>query len=71
MKTVDEQKVLDLLASRIERGREIYGGLDLLKDKRDLSLDVLEELLDACIYLSSLIVQIRNKVDNSLKDKIR
>ena len=40
----------------------------ILNDKRDFGLETLEELLDAIVYLTIKILQIRNKLNDKKRD---
>jgi hypothetical protein len=48
--SVDELRVINHVASRIERGRVSYGPLDIDADKRDWLLELDQELVDAVVY---------------------
>lgn len=47
----DELHVLKAIEARLVAGKKQYGQLDLRCDKRDWSKELLDELLDACVYL--------------------
>lgn len=57
---LDELRVIDVLLSRLELGRERYGYLDLSK-ARDWDLEEAEELLDARIYRACALLQRRDE----------
>jgi hypothetical protein len=48
----DERAVVCLIAERLAAGREVYGELDILEDKRTMPREAGEELLDATVYLA-------------------
>lgn len=58
MCNVDELDVLDELLARIEKGRDLYGWLDLEK-ARDWDRELAEELLDVSVYRA--IGRVRHK----------
>jgi hypothetical protein len=47
-----ETDVGAMVAARMEAGRATYGALDLGTDPRNFMQEALEELVDACAYLS-------------------
>ena len=52
------KQIIDLIKERLEVGRKEYGhGIDI-NDGRDWQQESLEELLDACVYLSALILKV-------------
>lgn len=51
--TGDELKVVRQLADRLVSGREQYGELVVATDRRDFDVELLQELLDACVYLTA------------------
>jgi hypothetical protein len=48
--SVDELRVMNQVASRLERGRVSYGSLDIAGDRRDWLLELDQELVDAVVY---------------------
>ncbi len=48
----DERRVVLALAERMVAGREVYGDLNLTRDKRDFLREAGQELLDAVAYLA-------------------
>jgi hypothetical protein len=48
----DEQRVLQLIAARLEMGAGTYGPLAVASDARDWRHEAAEELLDGCVYLA-------------------
>jgi hypothetical protein len=48
----DEVRVLTEIASRLQRGAQIYGRLDLDTDKRDFAREGHEELQDYLVYFA-------------------
>jgi hypothetical protein len=53
----DEIAVLALVATRLARGRGVYGPLHLDHDPRNFAAEALEEFADAACYLSAALVQ--------------
>lgn len=51
----DESDVINLIKKRMNDGRKDYGRLDLKNDKRDFSVEMIEEIADALIYCACLI----------------
>lgn len=53
-------QIIDLIKERLEVGRKEYGhGIDI-NDGRDWRQETLEELLDALVYLSALILKMKD-----------
>lgn len=48
----DEQAVIDFITSRLLRGREVYGPLDIASDTRDWTKEAREEAADLLVYLA-------------------
>ncbi len=48
----DELRVLTAIATRLQRGAQIYGPLNLETDKRDFATEGHEELRDYLVYFA-------------------
>lgn len=48
----DEVRVLARIASRLLRGAEIYGRLDVAGDRRDFAKEAREEIEDGLVYFA-------------------
>jgi len=55
------EKVMKKIKSRLDEGAKKYGEEILINDDREFVNEALEELLDACVYLSCKIIQLENK----------
>lgn len=58
----DEREVLALVVDGLERGRPVYGQLDVAGDKRDFEAEALQEVRDAAIYAAAGIVRRRRQL---------
>ena len=54
-------KILELIKSRLDLGAKRYNQENILSDGRDFELEALEELLDGCVYLASRLIELRNR----------
>ena len=55
----DELEVLELVVAGLVRGREVYGELDLVGDRRDFAREALEEARDGLVYVAAGLVRAR------------
>lgn len=46
----DERRVVESIVAGIEKGREVYGSIDLTSDTRDLESEASDEARDWLIY---------------------
>mgnify|MGYP003657755472 CR=1 FL=1 len=53
--------ILKLIENRIELGKREYDDELDVNDGRDWHQEALEELLDACVYLSAAILKIKKR----------
>jgi len=68
LKDIDiRPEILKLVEERMALGAKKYGGPISIDDKRDFGLETLEELLDAIVYLTIKILQIRYKLNGKPK----
>lgn len=51
-------KIIELIKERLDIGKREYGEQLDVFDGRDWEKETLEELLDACVYLSSAILKL-------------
>lgn len=52
-----ERAIVQSVIDGLERGRSVYGPLDLSTDERDFRVEATEELRDAVIYLTAALLQ--------------
>ena len=60
MRRINEE-VIQLIKERLDAGAKKYGEEILMDDDREFVEEALEELLDACVYLSCKIIQLEGK----------
>ena len=53
------KEIVELVAERIEKGKETYPDTIPKEDERDFLHEALEEALDMCVYLSGEILRIK------------
>ncbi len=70
MERINEE-VMKKIKSRLDEGAKKYGEEILIDDDREFVNEALEELLDACVYISCKIIQIENKLKwvNTVREK--
>lgn len=56
---MSNEKVLELLEDRIEKGKREYADEIDPHDGRDWESEALEEILDACVYLATAIIKLK------------
>tara|TARA_Y100001951_G_C11109291_1_gene166538 strand:+ start:265 stop:507 length:243 start_codon:yes stop_codon:yes gene_type:complete len=56
------QRVVELIANRLEVGQKKYAQDMQLEDGRDMIQESLEELLDACVYIATELIKLQDKV---------
>ena len=59
----NNKRILKMIKNRLELGAEQYYQEVPLNDGRDFIKETLEELLDACVYLSAELLKFSDKVD--------
>ena len=64
MRRINEE-VLNLIKSRLDKGAKKYGEEILVTDKRDFTVESLEEILDACVYLACKLIQLKERKSNA------
>ncbi len=57
----DNNHIISLIKERLEKGKREYNQEVDVHDGRDWMKEALEELLDACVYLSAQIIKIKEK----------
>ena len=60
-------KIIELIQSRLDIGAKKYNEELDINDGRDWEVETLEELLDACVYLTSRILQLKEKKIEKVK----
>ena len=58
MRRINEE-VLNLIKNRLDKGAKKYGEEILVTDKRNFTVESLEEILDACVYLACKLIQLK------------
>jgi len=56
------ERIVNLIAYRLEYGQSKYKQDMQLKDGRDMIEESLEELLDACVYIATELLKLKDKV---------
>ena len=51
-----------MISDRLDLGQSKYNQDVPLEDGRDFVQETLEELLDACVYLSAQILRVKNRI---------
>ena len=64
----DEALVRAEVDAGLARGREVYGRLCLDDDARDFSIETLEEIRDAIVYVSAWLVQARRREERKARE---
>ena len=59
------EKIINLIKERMDEGAKKYGEYIMVDDKREFVQESLEEVLDACVYIASKIIQIKEKVKSN------
>lgn len=54
-------RIVNEIYQRLEKGRQTYGTGILDSDKRDWLQEAIEEALDQCVYLTAQLIRIREK----------
>jgi hypothetical protein len=65
-KMIPNQKIIDLIKTRLEGGAQKYGEELKPDDGRDWIEESIEELLDACVYLSAKLLLIKEHEEISI-----
>ena len=60
------EEILDKIKTRLDIGAKKYGEALDVNDGRDWIEETLEELLDACVYLSAKLIQVNKKIPNKM-----
>lgn len=61
---MSNKKVIELIEDRIEKGKREYANEIDPHDGREWEMEALEELLDACVYLATAIIKIKELKNN-------
>jgi len=59
----NNKRILEMIEKRLDVGAKKYKHDVPLEDGRDFIKETLEELLDACVYLSGELLKLSDKVD--------
>jgi hypothetical protein len=60
----DNNHIISLIEERLEKGKREYNQEVDVHDGRDWLQEAVEELLDACLYLSAQIIKIKERRAN-------
>jgi|TARA_R110000803_G_scaffold99917_2_gene168094 hypothetical protein len=60
----DNNHIISLIEERLEKGKREYNQEVDVHDGRDWMKEALEELLDACVYLSAQIIKVKERSVN-------
>tara|TARA_R100000008_G_scaffold86339_1_gene78997 strand:- start:1862 stop:2077 length:216 start_codon:yes stop_codon:yes gene_type:complete len=63
------KEIVELVAERIEKGKETYPDTIPREDERDFLHEALEEALDMCVYLAGEILRMK-KLKQELSTKV-
>lgn len=66
----DELDVVGLVVERLRLGRNMYGQLNIEKDKRDFGQEALEEAVDGFVYVGTRLLKVR-RIDRSGFEVVR
>ena len=64
----NNKRILEMIEKRLDLGAKKYKSDVPLEDGRDFIRETLEELLDACVYLSGELLKLGDKVDRYKPD---
>ena len=64
----NNKRILKMIEKRLDIGAKKYKSDEPLDDGRDFIRETLEELLDACVYLSGELLKLSDKVDRYESD---
>ena len=56
------EHIIDVIKERLDVGAKKYGEEIYINDGRDWTIEAAEELLDACVYLSAKLLQLKQGV---------
>ena len=62
------EKIVKLIADRLEVGQKKYKQEMQFEDGRNMIRETLEELLDACVYLSTELLKLEERVGKYSND---
>ena len=61
----NNEKILKLIQQRLESGAKKYGEQVPIDGRRDNLKESIEELLDLCVYLSAVALELHEKYQNA------
>ncbi len=61
MKKGNNREIISLIEDRLEKGKREYNQEVDVFDGREWIGEALEELLDACVYISAQLIQIKKR----------
>ena len=60
--------IVNLVEERLKKGKKEYGGEIYVHDGRDWTQEALEEIIDCCVYVGALILELQERGNNKLKN---
>ena len=66
----DNNHIISLIEERLEKGKREYNQEVDVHDGRDWLQEAVEELLDACVYLSAQIIKLKERRANEYRSNI-
>ncbi|MAL44062.1 MAG: hypothetical protein CME98_08635 [Hyphomonas sp.] len=65
LKMTNNQRILELISKRLEVGAKKYGNQVPVDGSRDNLKESIEELLDLCVYLSAVALELHEQYINN------
>ena len=62
------QKILELVEERLDKGRKKYGHENVETDGRNFVTEALEEILDCNVYVAAKLIEIQNREELNESD---
>tara|TARA_R100000329_G_scaffold151455_1_gene147683 strand:+ start:3677 stop:3907 length:231 start_codon:yes stop_codon:yes gene_type:complete len=64
-------KILYLIQERLNKGAKQYGDFVPIDGSRDNLKEALDEVLDLCVYLSAVVLELHQVYEKEVKEKER
>ena len=68
-KMTNNQRILELISERLDIGAKKYGNQVPVDGSRDNLKESIEELLDLCVYLSAVAIELHEQYINNKRGK--
>ena len=65
----NNQRILELISERLDIGAKKYGNQVPVDSSRDNLKESIEELLDLCVYLSAVAIELHEQYINNKRGK--